>query len=290
MLTPARSLALHAESGKELPRVEAFDALYGMGCRPRHGEVIMIAGRSGTQKSGLALFWVASMNLPTLYFSADMSAFTSSSRLASMQTGDTTEMVEAGMAAGGRHREEYLAALAHLDITFAFGSPITWQAVDEELAAFIELWDAYPQVIVFDNLMDFDGAESDYTEQMSVMSGLTELARATGATVIVLHHASDKSWEAKSDPWAPPSRDQVKGGLSEKPELSLSVALDPTSHEYRVAVIKQRMGPCDPTAKRYASLRCHPEVTRFSKLERVVPIASPSKPWSPTGVLNQKAV
>jgi replicative DNA helicase len=290
VLTPARSLALHAESGKELPRIEAFDALYGMGCRPRHGEVIMIAGRSGTQKSGFALFWVASMNLPTLYFSADMSAFTASSRLASMQTGDTTEMVEAGMGAGGRHREEYLAALTPLNVTFSFGSPINWKTVDEELEAYIELWDAYPAVMVFDNLMDFDGAESDYTEQMSVMSGLTELARATGATVIVLHHASDKSWEAKSDPWAPPSRDQVKGGLSEKPELSLSVALDPTSHEYRVAVIKQRMGPCDPTAKRYASMRCHPEVTRFSKLERVVPIASPSKPWSPTSVLNQKVV
>ncbi|MFI1655600.1 AAA family ATPase [Streptomyces sp. NPDC020472] len=285
MLTPARSLALHAESGKELPRIEAFDALYGMGCRPRHGEVVMIAGRSGTQKSGFALFWVASMNLPTLYFSADMSAFTASSRLASMQTGDTTEMVEAGMAAGGRHREEYLAALAHLNITFSFGSPITWKTVDEELEAYVELWDAYPAVMVFDNLMDFDSAESDYTEQMSVMSGLTELARATGATVIVLHHASDKSWEAKSDPWAPPSRDQVKGGLSEKPELSLSVALDPTSHEYRVAVIKQRMGPCDPTARRYASMRCHPEVTRFSKLERVMPAATPAKPWSPTDAL-----
>ncbi|MGW1558294.1 AAA family ATPase [Streptomyces sp. NPDC002144] len=290
MLTPARSLALHAESGKELPRVEAFDALYGMGCRPRHGEVIMIAGRSGTQKSGFALYWVAQMNLPTLYFSADMSAFTASSRLASMATGDTTEMVEAGMAAGGRHREEYLSSLAPLNITFSFGSPITWKTVDEELEAYVELWDAYPAVLVFDNLMDFEGAESDYTEQMSVMSGLTELARATGATVIVLHHASDKSWEAKSDPWAPPSRDQVKGGLSEKPELSLSVALDPTSHEYRVAVIKQRMGPCDPTARRYASMRCHPEVTRFSKLERVVPMATPSQPWSPTGILNQKAV
>ncbi|WP_232026528.1 AAA family ATPase [Streptomyces lincolnensis] len=285
MLTPARSLALHAESGKELPRIEAFDALYGMGCRPRHGEVIMIAGRSGTQKSGFALFWVASMNLPTLYFSADMSAFTASSRLASMQTGDTTEMVEAGMGAGGRHREEYLAALTPLNVTFSFGSPINWKTVDEELEAYVELWDAYPAVMVFDNLMDFEGAESDYTEQMAVMSGLTELARATGATVIVLHHASDKSWEAKSDPWAPPSRDQVKGGLSEKPELSLSVALDPTSHEYRVAVIKQRMGPCDPTARRYASMRCHPEVTRFSKLERPVPAATPARPWSPTDAL-----
>ncbi|OJF13119.1 hypothetical protein [Couchioplanes caeruleus] len=40
-----------------------------------------------------------------------------------------------------------------------------------------------------------------------------------------------RGWEAKSDPWAPPSREQVKGGLSEKPELSLSVALDPNSME-----------------------------------------------------------
>ncbi|OII68324.1 AAA family ATPase [Streptomyces sp. CC77] len=289
MLTPTRSLTLHAESGKELPRVDAFESLYHLGCRPRHGEVVMIAGRSGTQKSGLALFWVAQMNLPTLYFSADMSAFTASSRLASMATGDTTEMVEAGMAAGGRYRETYLNALRDSRITFSFGSPITWRAVDEELEAYVELWDAYPAVIVMDNLMDFDGAESDYTEQMAVMSGVTELARATGATVIVLHHASDKSWEAKSDPWAPPSRDQVKGGLSEKPELSLSVALDPTSMEFKIAVIKQRMGPCDPTAKRYATLRCHPEYTRFTKVEpRVAPLpqAAPRQ-WSPLDALKQ---
>lgn len=279
MLTPGRSLTLHAEAGRELPRIAAFEALYNIGCRPRQGEVIMIAGRSGTQKSGLALYWVAQMNLPTLYFSADMSAFTASSRLASMATGDTTEMVEAGMAAGGRHRQEYLSALADSRITFSFGSPITWKNVDEELEAYIELWDAYPEVLVFDNLMDFENSESDYTEQMAVMSGLTELARATGATVIVLHHASDKSWEAKSDPWAPPSRDQVKGGLSEKPELSLSVALDPSSLEYRIAVIKQRMGPSDPTARRYATLRCHPDVTRFSALA--------PRQWSPLDALKQ---
>ncbi|MCJ0870240.1 AAA family ATPase [Streptomyces sp. AP-93] len=272
-------MTLHAEAGRELPRIAAFEALYNIGCRPRQGEVIMIAGRSGTQKSGLALYWVAQMNLPTLYFSADMSAFTASSRLASMATGDTTEMVEAGMAAGGRHRQEYLSALADSRITFSFGSPITWKNVDEELEAYIELWDAYPEVLVFDNLMDFENSESDYTEQMAVMSGLTELARATGATVIVLHHASDKSWEAKSDPWAPPSRDQVKGGLSEKPELSLSVALDPSSLEYRIAVIKQRMGPSDPTARRYATLRCHPDVTRFSALA--------PRQWSPLDALKQ---
>lgn len=263
MLTPSRSLSLHAESGRELPRVPAFAALYSRGCRPRHGEVIMIAGRSGTQKSGLALFWVSQMNLPTLYFSADMSAFTASSRLASSTTGDTTEMVEAGMALGAEHKERYVQALSKSNITFSFGSPITWRAVDEEMEAYVELWDQHPEVIVFDNLMDFENAESDYTEQMAVMSSVTELARHTGATVIILHHASDKSWEAKSSPWSPPSRDQVKGGLSEKPELSLSVALNPQSYEYNIAVIKQRMGPSDPTAQRYVTIRCEPETTRF---------------------------
>lgn len=246
----------------------------------------MVAGRSGTQKSGFALFWVAQMNLPTLYFSADMSAFTASSRLASMATMDTTEMVEAGMAEGGKYRQGYIDALASSNITFSFGSPISWRAVDEELEAYVELWDRYPEVLVFDNLMDFEGAESDYTEQMAVMQGCTEIARHTGATVIILHHASDKNWEAKTNPWAPPSRDQVKGGLSEKPELSLSVALDPTSLAYNVACIKQRMGPCDPTAGRYATMICQPEYTRFKKAERREIIASvkPAEEWSPTKV------
>ncbi|MFF3015800.1 AAA family ATPase [Streptomyces sp. NPDC057939] len=287
MLTPGRSLALHAESGKELPRVEAFEDLYAAGVRPRHGEVVMVAGRSGTQKSGFALFWVAQMNLPTLYFSADMSAFTASSRLASMATRDTTEMVEAGMAEGGKYRQAYLDALSSSNITFSFGSPITWKQIDEEIEAYIELWDAYPQVIVFDNLMDFEGAESDYTEQMAVMQGSTELARDTGATVILLHHASDKAWEAKSSPWNPPSRDQIKGGLSEKPELSLSVALDPTSMAYHVACVKQRMGPCDPTAQRYTTMICEPEYTRFKRAEKhtIIRAPKPADDWSPTKVL-----
>ncbi|MGW7434743.1 AAA family ATPase [Streptomyces sp. NPDC054849] len=289
MLTPGRSLSLHAESGRELPRIEAFTDLYAAGVRPRHGEVVMIAGRSGTQKSGFALFWVAQMNLPTLYFSADMSAFTASSRLASMATRDTTEMVEAGMAEGGRYRQAYLDALADSKITFSFGSPITWRQIDEEIEAYIELWDAYPEVIVFDNLMDFENAESDYTEQMAVMQGATELARDTGATVILLHHASDKAWEAKTSPWNPPSRDQIKGGLSEKPELSLSVALDPTSLAYHVACVKQRMGPCDPTAQRYTTMICEPEYTRFRRAEprQIIQAAkaAPQEEWSPTKVL-----
>lgn len=262
MLTPSRSLSLHSESGRELPRVDAFQAIYARGIKPRFGEVIMVVGRSGTQKSGFALFWTASMNLRTLYFSADMSPFTASSRLACMATDQTTEEVEKGMA---EDPAPYMEALANLNFTFSFGAPITWQQVDEELEAYVELHNAYPEMIVFDNLMDFEGASSDYTAQMDVIANATELARATGATILLMHHASDKSWDAKADPWNPPSRDQVKNGLSEKPELSLSVGLDPNTLEYKVACLKQRMGPSDPTGRNFAVLRCEPDKTRFHR-------------------------
>lgn len=266
MLTARRSLSLHVDAGREMPYIPELRDLYrlggGSGVKFRQGEVVMIAGRSGSQKSGFALWLVAKWNLPTLYFSADMSPFTASARLTSMHTGLTTEEIERAMLAGGAERDMCLEALDESNIQFVFG-PLDWPSVDEELQAYVEVYDAYPSVLVFDNLMDFDGAEADYAVQMAVMSNATALSRETGATVIVLHHASDKSWDAKAAPYEPPGRREVKGGLSEKPELSLTVALDPDLLEFRVACVKQRMGPSDPTAKRYAILRCEPELTRF---------------------------
>lgn len=265
MLNPVRALSRNADSGRLLPHVDGLEPLYKWGVAPRHGQVIMIAGRSGSQKSGFALWWVDEMDLPALYFSADMSAFTASARLASKRSGMTTDQVERAMKAGGEARDQCLAHLADSKITFSFGSPITYRQIDEELKAYSELWNAWPSVIIYDNLMDFEGAQSEYSAQMDVMQAVTEIARDTSATSLIMHHASDKSWDARTDPWSPPSRDQVKGGLSEKPELSLSVALNPNSLDFNIACIKQRMGPQDPTAKRWVTLRCEPELTRFHK-------------------------
>lgn len=220
----------------------------------------MIAGRSGHQKSGFALWLCAQWNLPTLYFSADMSAFTASSRIASMVADQTTEEVEQGMKNG--FSGDYQDLLADSRMTFSFGSPITWRQVDEELQAYVELWDQYPQVVVFDNLMDFAEAESDYTVQMGVMSGATELARDTGATTLVLHHASDKTQNALNDPYSPPARSEIKNGLAEKPELCLTVALDQMNN-YRIATVKQRMGPADASGRRFVVLKAEPSKTRF---------------------------
>lgn len=262
MLTAGRALAQNVDRGRELPRVEAFRSLYERGVRPRHGQIIMIAGRSGAGKSAFAMYWAAQMNLRTLYFSADMDASTASRRLVSMHTGDSDELVAVGLK-DERTRREYLNSVRHLNLTFSFMNPITWRGIDEELEAYVELWDAYPEVIVIDNIMDLEGAEASYEEQMAAMQGMTEMARTTGATTFVLHHATDKSKAAQFSPNLPPPRNEIKGGLSEKPELSLSVALNQSTHEFHVAVLKQRSGPSDPSAETYATLHAQPETNRF---------------------------
>jgi hypothetical protein len=264
MLTPLRSLSLNFEAGKPLPRIPELARLYQRGLELRHGQVVMIAGRSGSQKSGFALWLVEQLGLSTLYFSADMSAFTASARVASMRTGLLTNEVEMAMAGSEpalrkRVEEELLGS----QIKFSFGSPITLRQVDEEIEAYVEYANAYPEIIVFDNLMDFEGAENGYEPQMQVMSLATELARMTGSMVIVLHHASDKDWAARDAPWNPPSRDQIKNGLSEKPEICLCVAIDPHTRDFRIAITKQRMGWCDPTANVFDIFTAEPELTRF---------------------------
>lgn len=267
MLTAARALSLNHESGAELPRVAALEDLYSAGTILRRGQVIMVAGRSGSQKSGFALWLVDELGLDTLYFSADMSAFTASTRVACKRLGLETEQVEE-MLADETTAPMVYEAIEESRIVFAFGSPIRWAALDEELEAWVELHDSYPDVIVIDNLMDVENATTDYTVQMDVMQLATELARVTGSTIIIMHHASDKTFEAKTDPWKPPGRNEIKNGLGEKPELTLTVSLDPVDLSFRVATVKQRMGPSDMSGNRYITLTAHPGKTTFTKYIR----------------------
>ena len=224
----------------------------------------MIAGRAGSQKSGFALFWTRMMGLPTLYLSGDMTAFEATSRLVGMETCEGIEAIEAGLE--GPDRDRYDAALDGVNITFSFGQPITFRAIEAELEAWVELRNCYPAVIVVDNLMDIDGCESDYSAQQEAMQILSSLTRDTGSTVIVIHHATDKSYEASNQPGYPPSRKEIKNGLAEKPQLTLTVALEPEYSELRVACVKQRSGRSDPAAQDFIRLKAHPEITRFGPI------------------------
>lgn len=268
MLTARRAFALNLESSPPLPQVPELRPLYKWGIIPRRGQLIMVAGRSGSQKSGFVLFWTARMGLPTLYCSGDMSPFEATSRLVSLQTGESSDVIEAKMLGGDKER--YLRSLDDVNVQFSFGQPIRFSGIEAELDAYVEVHNAYPEVIVVDNLMDIEGCESEYVAQQAAMQDLAGLSRDTGSTVIVTHHATDKSREAENHPGLPAARREIKNGLSEKPQLTLSVALAPgldragkIVYDFRVACVKQRSGRSDPTAMDYVSLRAFPELTRF---------------------------
>lgn len=262
-----RGLLARKNLAQELPRIPGFDDVYGLGCRFHYGQEIMIAGRSGSQKSGLALYMVSKWNLPTLYFSADMSASTAASRVASIVTGKNSREIDALMETH-EGADFLLSALERNNITFCHGNPITWHIVEDQVNNFVTCFNEYPRVVVFDNLMDFSGSESDYQAQMAVMNDITSFTRQIGCVSIVLHHATDKSSAAVSDPSRPPARSEIKNGVAEKPELVLTVGLKPPAYEgmrgeMRVAVVKQREGTCDPSAQRFAVLSCDPSRTWF---------------------------
>ena len=260
MLSAARAFKLSARSAPLLPKVPELAPLYGWGVAPRQGQLIMVAGRPGSYKTGFTLFWVRQMGLPTLYFSGDMTAFEMTVRLVGMEKCLPTEEIEAALDAD---QGAFDGVLDDVKINFNFGSPITFRALEAEFDAWMERRNSCPPVVVLDNVMDFEDAEVGYDVQSEVVQRLSELAHNTGSTVIVLHHATDKS----SDPVGhPPPRSQIKNGLAEKPRLSLTVALEPELRELRVACVKQNGGRSDPGATNFIRLRAFPEITRFCPL------------------------
>lgn len=263
-MTASRALALNSQAGPPLPKVPMLEPLYEAGITPRRNELIMVVGRPGHQKSGFALAWVEAMGLPTLYFSGDMSPFQASIRLACMRTGHTVEQMEVSLR---NNLTDIDKVLGDLPVQFAFGKPIRWDDINAELEAYVEVWDAFPEVIVFDNLMDFEAGETDYAAQMAVLQELDAMKADTGSTIIVLHHATDKGPRAVSNPELPPPRSEIKGGMGEKPELVLGVALNPLNLTFNIAPLKQRMGKSDQSGNTFVTLQTDPERTQFRPLQ-----------------------
>lgn len=263
MFTAKRSMVLFANDAPELPHLDWLEGLYAKKVKLRRGELIVITGRSGTQKSALTMAMCIDWNIPTLYFAGDMSPSDVSYRLAENMMNMPREPVEDQLVNHGPMRDEILAELGKLNLQFSYGG-ISWPGIDAEIQAYVELYDAYPELIVIDNLMDIEGGETDYASQAENMSELKRLCEAIGCTMIVLHHASEGDGRAVHE--CPP-RSSLKNKLSEKPEVILGVALSPGTNEFRIAPLKGRGFPCDPSGNTYARLRAMPEVCRFEKVD-----------------------
>lgn len=268
MHSATRALARAATSGESLPAVQALASLRAGGVNPRGGQMVMIAGAPNAGKSMFMQFWLASMNLPTLYFSADMDPHTAGTRLAAMLTGHTVTSIAHALESGAGSGF-YEDALSESRMQFCFDPNPSLPDIGQELDAYVELWDEYPGVIAIDNLLNVDGGE-DFAGQTFVLQELHALARRTGAAVFVAHHASERD---ARDPYKPPARRDIQNKVTQYPELVLTVAANAATGEFRVATVKNRNGPNDPGAD-------HP-YTLWSDLSRCAFSNTPPPPqWS----------
>lgn len=260
MLTASRSFirAGRSDAGAPLPRVAELNALYEYGFTPRMGQMLMIAGMPGAQKSGFCLWLASKWNLPTLYFAADMDEVDATTRLAAQRSGHTVAEVEQGVEMG--EVDYYARILGEAPIQFCYDGVPSLDDVHEEMDAYVELWDAYPQVIVFDNLLNVE-SEGDKTGLNYILTELKDLAKVTNACVIVLHHMSEAN---QRDPYQPCARRDLQNKVSELPQRILSVAMNSGTGEFKLAAVKNRQGNQDPTGKHTFSLKCEPERASFS--------------------------
>lgn len=209
----------------------------------RRSEVTMIAGQPGAGKSLLALWltlgW-ATAGLRGIYFSADSAELGQASRaLAMSQANLTVREAERLLEMEDEWAIERMTPLNNL--CWSFEDDLTYENIDDEVQAFIELWGTTPDFIVVDNLTDVEGqSEDEWATQRRALKALVQLARQTDAAVIVLHHTSEDD-RVKEDPCPP--RKAIQGKCSQKPALILTIA--DRGQKRPVACVKDRYGKSD---------------------------------------------
>lgn len=261
----SRAMSGVRESGEPLPFIKELRPLYKLGVNFRRDQVICIAGRPGSQKSGFATWLCTQWNLPTLYFSADMDPFTATTRVGGIflekTSAEVADIMQADTAQSVDAKRLHDMSFKS-NIEFVFDSSPSIESMNDELEAWLEVHDDYPAIIVVDNLLDVQGvSEEQHKSDLHLLLSFKELARNTNSLVVVLHHNKETG-----DPEFPSPAEGLQGKVSQPLALLLSIALahnDENTMPFRVACVKNRTGPADPSGKRYAELVAEPAKTLF---------------------------
>lgn len=261
------------QSGEPLP--DFLAALHNSGVRFRRAQTCLIVGQPGSGKSMFALFAAVRSKVRTLYISADTDSKTMLWRASAcvMQTpvNDVAAMI--GTSADVLVEE----ALAEVDrhILFDWTSNPRLSDIQLETLAAEEVWGAYPQMIVVDNLMNVinDEGGDDYSGMRHSMQAFHSLARKTGAAVLVLHHASlNRTKEGEPAPM-----NAIIGQVSALPEMILSVMLEDDT--YKVAVVKNRHAKANMGGNRQIELAASAETMTLFNDQAELRMALARREW-----------
>jgi len=257
-----------AEHSTPLPYIQALDGLYAAGNRIHMGGVVMIAGPPGARKTMFTLWLVNELNLAALYFSCDSDAAVMCSRLAAMRMRISSATAR-DMLRDPTQKHIITDVLKTSKINFSYHPAPGVLDIEDEINAWVEMWDEYPPIIVIDNLLDMsaeggDGAE--HSRFKEILKELKTLARDTGSCVIVLHHMLESGEYGSSHHGSlPKPRSALSGKVSQTPAQIFSVNAE--GNRLHLAVVKDRNGPNDPTANKYLTLQSDPDQCWFGKIE-----------------------
>lgn len=204
-------------------------------------------------KTGLVLYWVLRMNLPTLYFSADAEDFEVVERAAAAISGDTVETVRLNPE---KYADQMRSAAGN--VRFVYEDSPTYDDLEMEIAAYFEVFGEFPKVICIDNLMNVTGEqENEWGAMRDTARYIHRITRITKASVVVLHHMADD----RTDPTTPAPRSKLQGKVGQLPKMILSLAM--AGDELRVAAVKNRWGPGDASGQTYVRLYVDPSRNRL---------------------------
>lgn len=250
-------------AGTPLPWRQELTPYYKRGATFLQGQVIMIVGPPASAKSAHAMYMLDLWDLPSLYICADMAQQTAVSRLGALRTSYSVEQVAHHLLTESDASAFIADELSSSKISFAFDDAPRLSDIEDEIAAYVELYDEYPNVLAVDNLVDLDLSEISENQYEAWKQGMLffkGLAREYGITVLVLHHARELG-----KPDYPAARRDISGKVSETPELTISVALDEDG-TFRTAVVKNRTGAQSAMATSGDAWRAHIDKMAFTSI------------------------
>lgn len=213
----------------------------------RRGELALIAGPSGGGKSTLALQYAVNSGAPGLYVSCDMGPHMTSIKLASVVSGKPNAEMES--TPKEKRRELLQRGASHLWI--ANEQTPTFQDLDELVLAYLEVHGEAPHVFYLDNAVNVAASgDSDWARIKVVADIAHRMAIRYQMAFILMSHTNN----TKGNLLYPASKDELKGQIDALPAVILTTAADASQRVMRIARVKDRHGPADPTGKTHSEL------------------------------------
>lgn len=233
-------------SSQAEPLPVPYPAMRNAGILLRAGQVSLTVAAPGIGKSQFWLNISQRTGVPTVFWSADTDAHDVLSRVTSLWTGWTSAEAEHNShdPAWAPLVAERIAAGNHVE--WVFESVVSSKLLAERLNAHAEIHGTYPRLVVVDNLANVVRNEAEEAaEQRAFIKDCQALARATGAHVAILAHATGE-YDTGTKPIP---QGGVYNKLTKIPEVVLTLhRADEAGLSLGLNAVKNRGGRSDPAA------------------------------------------